>query len=214
MSKKTEPSALTLRALMRRLAQHEPDITDEIERTFRAQGDRVQRERLREWQEGSRRLVRALRAFRAQKPHWHWEDYADVSGGRGRYAGSIGLAKAFLAGGGPGGIAPRDLAFVKKVVDENDPPTRVNNLTRLFGDPLAKESEHTVLLALYLAATLGINMFVMSQREVDRKSREFSRLLNDKYAQGWHHAAGGKRRTRKRVRGKSNKGRRDTRRRR
>jgi len=57
MSKKTEPSALALRAMMRRLANNEPDITDEIERIFRAQGDRVQREKLREWQEGGRRLV-------------------------------------------------------------------------------------------------------------------------------------------------------------
>jgi len=57
MSKKTEPSALALRAMMRLLANNEPDITDEIERIFRAQGDRVQREKLREWQEGGRRLV-------------------------------------------------------------------------------------------------------------------------------------------------------------
>lgn len=86
--------------------------------------------------------------------------------------GSIGLAQAFLAGGGPGGIAPTDPAFVKKVVDENNPPTRVNDLSRLLGEPLAKESEHTVLLALYLAATLGTRMFLgMSQREVDQKAR-------------------------------------------
>ena len=213
MSKKTEPSAVTLRVLMQRLARHEPDITDEIERTFRAQADRVQREKLREWQEGSQRLRRALYAFRNWNPHRHWEDYADVGGGRGRYAGSIGLAKSFLAGGGPGGIAPKDLAFVKKVVDSNDPPTRVNDLSRLLGDPLAKESEHTVLLALYLAATLGTNMFMMSQREVDQKARDFSKMLNDKYAEGWRQAAG-KRRTRKRVRGKFTKGRRGTRRRR
>jgi hypothetical protein len=212
MSKDINPSVLTLRALMRRLAQHEPDIHDEIERTFRAQENRVQREKLQEWREGSQRLVRALRAFQSRNPHRHWEDYADL-GGRGRYAGSIGLAMSFLAGGGPGGVAPKDLTFVKKVVDSNDPPTQVNDLSRLLGAPLAKESEHTVLLALYLAGALGTNMFIMNQRDVDKKAREYSKMLNDKYAEGWrHNAGGGKRRTRMRVRGKLTKGRKGTRR--
>ena len=134
-----------------------------------------------------------------------------MGGGRGRYAGSIGLAKSFLAGGGLDGISPKDLAFVKKVVDQNDPPTRVNDLARLLGDPLAKESEHTVLLALYLAATLGTNIFMMSLREVDKKAKDYSKLLNDKYIEGWQQAAG-KRRTQKFVRGKSKKGRKGTRR--
>lgn len=104
MSQKQAPSAPTLQSLMRRLAQHEPDITEEIEVTHLSGtctggvGWPIQRRRGSdcEWQEGSQRLVRALHAFRDWHPHLDWEDYADF-GGRGRYTGSIapGVAKSF-----------------------------------------------------------------------------------------------------------------------
>lgn len=85
MPGRKSPSAVTLRALVRRLEGYEPDIPREIGRTLRAQQDRERREKLRAWQQGSRSLVRSLQRFRAANPHRHWEDYAHL-GGRGRYA--------------------------------------------------------------------------------------------------------------------------------
>ena len=175
-----DPSAATLKALLRRLGRHEPDLADLVFDTTVAQQGSEQRERDAAWRAGGQSLVRALQRFRAQNPHRHWEDYAY---GSTRYAGSIGLAMAFLAGG-PGGIPKNDLEFVKRVVDQNDPPTRTWELSNLLGDPLAKESEHTVLLALYSAATLGYNIL---DAGAARKVKEYSQMLNDKYRFGWGH---------------------------
>jgi hypothetical protein len=173
-----DPSAATLKALLRRLGRHEPDLADLVFDTTVAQQGREQRERDAAWRAGGQSLVRALQQFRARNPHRHWEDYAY---GGGRRANSIGLAMNFL---GSGGIPKKDLEFVKRVVDQNDPPTRTWELNNLLGDPLAKESEHTVLLALYSAATLGYDIM---DAGAARKVKEYSQMLNDKYRFGWGH---------------------------
>ena len=188
------PSPASLRLLLDRLGRHEPDIADNIRSTVRAQQNRERRERAAaEWREGGQSLVRALRAFERRTAGRHWEDHAY---GQGRHAGSIGLAMTFLGGGG---IPRKDLDFVKNTIDRNEPVTRTRDLFRLLydNDRIAYESEYTVVLALYAAATLGYDIMNDS---TPRKMREYSAMINDKDLAGQRETQrGGKGRRRRRV---------------